>query len=264
MKKVMLLIFIWCYVLVPSKSALAGSLNLKLNGEEVSIEEYEPYIDKNNRAMVSVRWVAEQLNYNVKWDSDTKIAVIDDGTLKLQFGANSFNYIRQNTTLKMDTPAVISGDRLFIPIRYIAEGFGLESRWNQDTKTIYLLNSFNVLYEDSDLKFGVLVPVGLEKDEIKITKSKFEEYTVIEFHDSKTNALLFSLSYFDLDYWNKEVKDNFALMYSEIYRNNNEILLCVQASDVQYDINNNEEKERYNRLLQSREEICDSVYFFTN
>ncbi|NMA48334.1 MAG: copper amine oxidase N-terminal domain-containing protein [Tissierellia bacterium] len=71
MKKVMLLIFIWCCVLVPSKSALAGSLNLKLNGEEVSIEEYEPYIDKNNRAMVSVRWVAEQLNYNVKWDSDT-------------------------------------------------------------------------------------------------------------------------------------------------------------------------------------------------
>jgi hypothetical protein len=120
------------------------------------------------------------------------------------------------------------------------------------------------LYEDSDLKFGVLVPVGLEKDEIKITKSKFEEYTAIEFCDSKTNALLFTLSYFDLDYWNKEVKDNFSIKYSEIYRNNNQILLCVQVSDVQYDINNNEEKERYNRLLQLREEICNSAYLFTD
>lgn len=264
MKKVVLLIFIWCCVLVPSETALAGGLNLKLNGEEVPIEEYKPYIDLNNRAMVSVRWVAEQLDYNVKWDSDMRIAVIDDGTLKLQFCANSFNYIRQKDTLKMDAPAVINGDHLFIPIRYIAEGFGLESRWNQDTKTIYLLNSCKTLYEDSDFKFGVLVPVGLEKDEFKITKSKFEEYTVIGFHDSKTNVLLFSLSYFNLDYWNKEVKDNFALMYSEIYRNNNEILLCVQVTDVQYDTNNNKEKERYNRLLQTREEICDSVYFFTN
>ncbi|MDD3137730.1 MAG: hypothetical protein PHX08_02000 [Lachnospiraceae bacterium] len=32
-----------------------------------------------------------------------------------------------------------------------------------------------------------------------------------------------------MDYWNKEIKDNFALMHSEIYKNNNEILLCVQA-----------------------------------
>jgi hypothetical protein len=264
MKKVLFSISICFCILVLSKPVLAESLNVKLNGEEVSIKEYEPYIDINNRAMVSVRWVAEQLNYNVKWDNNTEIAIIEDGTLKLQFSANASNYIRQKDVLKMDTPAVISGGRLFVPIRYIAEGFGLELRWNQDTKTIYLLNSLKIFYEDSDLKFGVLLPGSLEKNEVKITKSTFKEYTTIEFADSKTNALLFSLFYYDLNYWNEEVEDNFSLMYTEIEKYHNGILICVQASDVQYDIKNISEKERYNRLLQSREEICSSAYFFTN
>jgi hypothetical protein len=38
----------------------------------------------------------------------------------------------------MDTAAVITGDRTFVPVRFIAEALGLTVEWNGTTRTVVL------------------------------------------------------------------------------------------------------------------------------
>ena len=45
-----------------------------------------------------------------------------------------------NGNITMDTAAVSSNGRIFVPIRYIANALGAEVGWDYDTKTITLTN----------------------------------------------------------------------------------------------------------------------------
>ena len=38
--------------------------------------------------------------------------------------------------------------------------------------------------------------------------------------------------------WDEEVKENFSAPYSEVYRSDDNVLSCINVSDVQYDVNN--------------------------
>lgn len=104
----------------------------------------------------------------------------------------------------------------------------------------------------------------LDKSEYKVEKIDYNKYSVITFYEPVSNGLLFSLSYFELEYWNQEVKDNFPMMYTEIYKSDKNLLICISASDVQYDEGNIQEKERYQRLWNTMKKICSSAYIFTD
>ncbi len=71
-------------------------------------EEYSPFVDENDRTMISIRWVADELNYNVDWrnaDSQTATVNIGENFIKLQL--NSTQILKNNTTIEMDTIPVL-------------------------------------------------------------------------------------------------------------------------------------------------------------
>lgn len=49
------------------------------------------------------------------------------------------NVISRKANLKFDTPPVIKGNRMLIPVRAIVEGFGAEVTWDQDTQTVTIV-----------------------------------------------------------------------------------------------------------------------------
>lgn len=49
------------------------------------------------------------------------------------------NVICDKANLKFDTPPVIKGSRMLIPVRAIVEGFGAEVSWDQDTQTVTIV-----------------------------------------------------------------------------------------------------------------------------
>ncbi len=77
-----------------------------------------------------------------------------------------------------------------------------------------------------------------------------------------TDMLIFSFAYIDLEYWDDEMKESFSIPYSEIFKNNDTLLLSVSVSDVQYDTNDTEQKNRYLKLLHFKQKICDNIYTF--
>ncbi|MDR1066506.1 MAG: copper amine oxidase N-terminal domain-containing protein [Clostridiales bacterium] len=86
-------------------------------------------IIRGERTLVPVRFIAEAFGAGVLWNDRSKYAVINfgDRELTLTEGVNLPN---------MDVSPIIIDERFFVPIRYIAESFGSEVKWDAINKTV--------------------------------------------------------------------------------------------------------------------------------
>lgn len=100
-------------------------LTVKYNGEAVVFPDAQPFIDENNRTLIPVRFVAETMGADVRWDQETQTAVIEQKgiTIMVLIGSDTITVTKDGSTytVKMDTQAVLAEDRTYVPIRYVAE-----------------------------------------------------------------------------------------------------------------------------------------------
>ncbi|MCL2352774.1 MAG: stalk domain-containing protein [Firmicutes bacterium] len=122
--------------------AAAPALRVLLDGAPVN-SDAAPYIDANNRAMIPVRVIGEALGAKVDWDEASKTVIISKasgGTVSLQIGGRVLTVAENGgeILLEMDTAAVISSGRTFVPVRFIAQALGLTVGWDAGARTVSL------------------------------------------------------------------------------------------------------------------------------
>jgi hypothetical protein len=129
-----------------SNSVLAdvNTINLAVNGELVNFPDQKPYIDKNNRTMVPVRFPAETLGANVDWLPNTRQVHITnkahDALLDTDIMAtiDRKDVIVNGQTKFMDTTAVITNSRTMVPVRFISEYLGATVTWHESSRAAHV------------------------------------------------------------------------------------------------------------------------------
>lgn len=127
---------------------------MTVNGEEKPVDEsgeISPCII-NNRTHLPLRSVAEEFGAEVRWLGG------EPSEINLKYGDNEINlwidadYATVNgQTVYIDSTPVIINDKTFLPIRFIADEFGWNLKWNENEKTVTL----SVNQEDSvDNSYG--------------------------------------------------------------------------------------------------------------
>ena len=114
-----------------------GQASYTLNGETVTMD-VAPYIDSNNRMMVPIRYAANAMGVsddNIQWNSYTQTGTISGAMGVVQVTVGSTSLITSNGTITMDTVAVNSNDRIYVPVRYIANALGASVSWDPATRT---------------------------------------------------------------------------------------------------------------------------------
>ncbi len=119
-----------------------GSTTVYINDEEKTIEA-PPYI-KNGRTMVPIRIISEALGADVDWNASIKEITIkkDIKVIRMQIGSKEV-YIKEEGQIGEEkyileaSPEIVNG-RTFVPIRFIAETFGAEVNWVEETKEIII------------------------------------------------------------------------------------------------------------------------------
>lgn len=111
---------------------------MTVDGKETEIDSgfgTSPVI-QNNRTLVPVRTIIEVIGGSVNWNGDirTTTLVYNDSEIQLVIGSKSATLNGENAVL--DTEPVIINGRTMLPIRFIAEGFGFNTEWNKETKSI--------------------------------------------------------------------------------------------------------------------------------
>lgn len=105
---------------------------------QLKINDVPPKI-VNGRTMIPARFIAENLGADVKWDIQYGIAIItkEDLSIVLTLGETKA-FVNGNEVL-LDSPMFIENNRIYAPVRFIAENLGATVNWLADTKQIIIM-----------------------------------------------------------------------------------------------------------------------------
>ena len=132
---------------IPSGSTPENGINVQVNGVTLSFDQ--PPIVENGRVLVPLRAIFEALGAKVEWvDSYRKVIAIKDGiVITMQINDNTLRRNGVNIpsdVVQLDVPAMLVGGRTLVPVRAVAESFGAEVGWDQDTQSVIITTAANI------------------------------------------------------------------------------------------------------------------------
>lgn len=119
-------------------------ISMTVNGEKVEMD-VDPYI-KNDRTMVPMRAIFEALGASVSWDDETKTAIGVKGGLEIKIAIGGNMLYKNGEEVALDCAAEIKNGRTMVPVRAISEAFDYIVEWDNETKTVNILEPYNRLY----------------------------------------------------------------------------------------------------------------------
>ncbi len=108
---------------------------------DVKVNFDTPPIIKNGRTLVPLRAILEALNATIDWDDSSKCLTSTFNGRKISIFINSTTAYVDDTEVSLDVaPEIIEG-RTMLPVRFVAESFGLEVIWDGDSNTVKIQSS---------------------------------------------------------------------------------------------------------------------------
>lgn len=105
--------------------------------DKLLISDAAPFIE-NDRTMVPVRMVAENMGYDVLWNPTNRMVTILSTKQKIVLTIDQSTALVGKSQVEMDMPAIIRSDRTYVPIRFVSENFGFLVDWDADTRSVLI------------------------------------------------------------------------------------------------------------------------------
>lgn len=106
------------------------------------MSDVHPFVE-NGRTYVPVRFIAEELGYDVEWNGNNKTVSISKYEQKIQLAIDSNLVYVNNKQTQIDAPAKLKSQRTFVPIRSVVELFGESVEYDEVHKIAVIGNNFN-------------------------------------------------------------------------------------------------------------------------
>ncbi|MFZ5989803.1 MAG: copper amine oxidase N-terminal domain-containing protein [Bacillota bacterium] len=142
-------------------------IKVSVNGQNISFPDAKPFIDKNNRTLIPVRFVSQALGAEVKWDGDKREVLITLRETNVKLRIDDSNMLINNRIKTMDTKAVIAQNRTFVPVRFVSEALGAEVLWNASTYTVIITTKDQSSLEQKVYKVNPNIPKELYEYEYR-------------------------------------------------------------------------------------------------
>lgn len=176
-----LLLAITIMMALPFTKAEARSpeKNIKIWIDDFYImSDVHPFVE-NNRTFVPIRFIAEELGYNVDWHPDTREVTIESEGSKAILEIGSDELAIDGEISRLDSPAQIKEDRTFVPFRLVAELFGEEVEYDEANKVAIIGEDYEV-----DTYYPLKYFLNNEDPFITTYKINFLEY-IVRFSDGR-------------------------------------------------------------------------------
>ena len=109
-----------------------GSTDFVVNNEVITKEDAAPYI-ANDRTYVPFRALGEALGAEVNWDNDARTVTYTLGKTEVVLTIDETTYTVNGEEKTMDVAPVITGDRTYVPVRFVGEALGFSVTALYDT-----------------------------------------------------------------------------------------------------------------------------------
>ncbi len=120
------------------KNEESGEAEIRVIVKDKLVEFDCPPMIVNDRTMVPFRAIFEALGAEVDWGSATQtvMAKKDDTVIILNIGSDIM--LKNNETVKLDSPAFIAENRTLVPVRAISEALDLSVKWYPDSRLVVI------------------------------------------------------------------------------------------------------------------------------
>ena len=102
-----------------------GSSDFVINDKVITKEDSAPYI-ANDRTYVPFRALGEALGAEVNWDNDARTVTYTLGKTEVVLTIDETTYTVNGEEKTMDVAPVITGDRTYVPVRFVGEALGFK------------------------------------------------------------------------------------------------------------------------------------------
>ena len=107
-----------------------GSTEASVDGEKSNLDVC-PVI-RNDRTMLPIRFVAENLGAKVEWDEkNPNYVLITKGDIKIEITLGIDIMKVNGKDVKLDSVAFAENDRTYLPVRFVSENLNAIVEWNE-------------------------------------------------------------------------------------------------------------------------------------
>jgi len=98
------------------------------NGEKIAFDQI-PVIE-NGRTLVPLRAIFEKIGASVEWNADTQTVTAIKGDTTISLTVNNATANKNGEAVSLDVPAKIINGRTLVPVRFVADCFGVNVEWD--------------------------------------------------------------------------------------------------------------------------------------
>ncbi len=119
-------------------------ITIKVDGTYVDCSVYGQLpVIVEGRTLVPLRSVFEALGATVEWNNDERSVTSVKGDVAISLAVDSVEMVVNGQVKTLDVPAQIMNERTMVPVRAVAEAFGCEVSWDNDTRTVVITTSLH-------------------------------------------------------------------------------------------------------------------------
>lgn len=124
------------FALLSNVSAAKNTKDIKIeiDGKNV-ISDVAPFIN-NERTLVPIRVISENLGYNVNWDNNSRKVTVKNSDKTIELFIGKKNVSVNGVDNSIDVAPMIKNERTFVPLRFISESFDNDVKWDNNTRTV--------------------------------------------------------------------------------------------------------------------------------
>lgn len=142
-----------------------NTVDVEVNEVKIKFKDAKPFINKEERTVVPVRFIAEALGAEVDWNGETRTVLIDQDERHIELKIGAMEATVNSEIIKFDTKAEIYFDRTFVPLRFVSEALGSIVGWNGETRTVTIDTKTNGKEEQVESPKNVEEMIAVIEDE---------------------------------------------------------------------------------------------------
>ncbi|MCT4563320.1 MAG: copper amine oxidase N-terminal domain-containing protein [Maledivibacter sp.] len=201
-----------------------NTVNVEVDGVKIKFKDAKPFINKEQRTVVPVRFIAEALGAKVDWNGETRTVFIDQDKKHIKLVIGAMEATVDSKIIKFDTKAEIYFNRTFVPLRFVSEALGASVGWNGESRTVTVDTKKEEVVKEvpESIQEKIKTLESEELKEVALVSPKMDIDNKVVFYsiDGETDLDSIGISASYSDYH----KNYLITVYPDIYRKDYSVL----------------------------------------
>lgn len=154
MKKIsMFLVLIMLLGLLSGHVIAEKGIDVELDGKILNLQGVSAFVDAGSKKVyVPLRAISESLGASVDWDESLMEAVVGNRSETVRLKAGVTDIKVNNESSKLESKVILKSERLYVPISFFAERFGIRASYNEKNSKLELKAHLALLDKVSHFK----------------------------------------------------------------------------------------------------------------